>query len=301
MRGKNSPAPSFGLRDFFGMFAGALGGFILWARKRATEIYRAPKDTRELKLNADTDLIKIIACLTMFSDHLGKMIFPNAFILAPAGALAAFLPSMNIMRAVGRLAMPMFCYCIAVGGAYSRNVWKYALRLILLAVLVQPLYVAAMGHVTIGAFDWAANFYRVDLIYEHYFGRLNILFTLFFGVILLGSLRSKAYVLSALIAAVIWRYQGLFDYGWKAIALIGLFYAFLDRPLASFTAVFLFMLNWAAPNLIQRGIFIGNTQIYALLALALIYLPLKRNVKLPKYLFYAFYPAHLLLIYLLLI
>lgn len=268
------------------------------ARDRAIAIYFAPKETRELRLNRDTNLLKIFACLTMFADHLGKMIFPGAFVLAPA---VEFLPAMNIMRAVGRLAMPVFCYCIAVGGAYSRNVWKYALRLILLAVLVQPLYVAAMGHVDIGAFDWAANFYRVDLIYEHYFGRLNILFSLFLGVMLLGSFRAKAYVLSALIAVVVWRYQGMLDYGWKAIGLIGLFYAFLNKPLASFAAVSLFMLNWAAPNLIQRGMLASNTQIYAILSLPLIYLPLKRRVKLPKYLFYAFYPAHLLIIYLLLI
>ena len=41
------------------------------------------------------------------------------------------------------------------------------------------------------------------------------------------------------------------------------------------------------------------TQFWALLALPIIYIPTHSNIKINKYVFYAFYPAHLILIYLL--
>lgn len=256
------------------------------------------KDARELRLNADTGLLKIIACLTMLSDHMGKMIFPYAYRVSVSGEWAFLLPSGNIMRIIGRLAMPIFCYCVAVGCAYSRNAWKYALRMLLLGIVVQPLYMAAMGHVDMRAFDWGENFYKLGEIYNFYYAKnWNILFTLFFGASILASVRAKAYVPLVLLSLIAWRVQSHMDYGVNAIFLIALFYAFLDRPLASFLAVFLFMLNWAMPGLLIRGTRTATLQLYALAALPLIYLPLKRRVKLPKWVFYAFYPGHLLLIY----
>ena len=263
-------------------------------------VLHTEEDAREVRLNHDTGLIKIIACLLMLSDHMGKMIFPHAWRLSAAGDWANVFPSDNIMRVIGRLAMPLFCYGIAVGCRYTRNIWKYALRLFGLAILVHPLYMVAMGHVPMGAFDWAKNFYRLDRIYEFFFTRkLNILFTLGMGVALIACYRSKAYVLLVLVSLLAWHMQGVLDYGYRGVLLILIFYALLDRPLASFLAVALFMLNWAMPQLLVSGKARANTEIYALLALPLIYIPMKRRVKLPKWVFYAFYPGHLILIYLL--
>ena len=264
------------------------------ARVRSVE-----SDAREVRLNNDTGLIKIIACLLMLSDHMGKMIFPHAWRLN-AGEWSAVFPGDNIMRIIGRLAMPLFCYGIAVGCRYTRNIWKYALRLIGLGILVHPLYMTAMGHAPMGAFDWAKNFCRIDLIYEFFFTRkLNILFTLGMGVLLIACYRSRSYVLLVLVSLLTWHMQGVLDYGYKGVLLILIFYALLDHPLASFLAVSLFMLNWAMPSLLTVGKARANTEIYALLALPLIYVPMKRRVKLPKWVFYAFYPGHLALIYLL--
>ena len=44
-------------------------------------------------------LLKIIAAVTMLIDHAGLMLFPQA----------------TWMRAVGRLAFPLFAFCIAEG------------------------------------------------------------------------------------------------------------------------------------------------------------------------------------------
>ena len=164
------------------------------------------RDARTLRLNGDTGLLKVVACLCMLSDHLGKMIFPNALYISVSGPRAFLLPSGSLLRIIGRLAMPMFCYCIAVGCAYSRSVWKYALRLLLMGVLVHPLYMAAMGHVKLGTFDWAHNFWKLGEIYDFYYARkLNIFFTLAMGALLLASVRARAYVLTTLFAVLTWR------------------------------------------------------------------------------------------------
>ena len=87
-----------------------------------------------------------------------------------------------------------------------------------------------------------------------------------------------------------------------------LFYALLDRPLASCVWAALFMCWWGVPTVrslsgvlgfLQTGRATVYTQFYAILALPLIYLPLRTGIRTPRYLAYLFYPAHLALIYLL--
>ena len=58
-----------------------------------------------VQLNRDTSLLKLIAMVTMLIDHAGKILFPQ----------------LSFMRVVGRLAFPLYAYCIAVGCVYTRN------------------------------------------------------------------------------------------------------------------------------------------------------------------------------------
>ena len=242
----------------------------------------------KVKLNSDTGFLKLIAIAAMLIDHLGARVFPEY----------------EVMRIIGRLAFPLFAYCVAVGCVYTRNIGMYALRMGVLAVLVQPLYVTAMGHQAMMAFDWAHYFDRLDLIVKHYYlVRPNILFSLFLGILLLWSIRDKKYIATGLILALIWYMQGSLDYGLKGIILILLFYVFCDRPLTSFIWVAAFMVWWGVPALQTRFnpslSMQVSLQFYALMALPLIYLPFKTGIRVPKLFFYAFYPAHLALIYLL--
>ena len=59
----------------------------------------------QVRTNRDTALIKLLACALMAIDHAGKMLFPG-------------VPQ---LRYIGRLAFPMFAYCIAVGAVYTRS------------------------------------------------------------------------------------------------------------------------------------------------------------------------------------
>ncbi|MEQ8997443.1 MAG: TraX family protein [Coleofasciculus sp. B1-GNL1-01] len=68
--------------------------------------------------------LKLIACLLMLIDHLGRVFFPEA----------------TIMVALGRLSFPLFAWLAAQGENYTSNIWNYVFRLILLGVISQPIY-----------------------------------------------------------------------------------------------------------------------------------------------------------------
>jgi len=242
----------------------------------------------KIRLNTDTNFLKLVAIAAMLVDHLGARVFPQY----------------GEMRIIGRIAFPVFAYCITVGCVYTRNIFKYALRMGVMALLVQPLYATAMGHAPKMAFDWAGSFMRPDLIWQHYYApRPSILFSLLLGILLIWTIRDQKYILTAAVFAVIWYVQGSLDYGLNGILLMLLFYAFREKPATSLVWVAGFMIWWGVPS-IQRQIpeqfpQYVSTQFYALLALPLIYIPFNTGIKVNKYLFYAFYPAHLALIYLL--
>lgn len=66
-----------------------------------------------LKTNLDTNFLKLIAILCMVVDHVGTVFFPGY----PA------------FRWVGRLAFPIFCYCLTVGLMYTHDIRRYLGRL----------------------------------------------------------------------------------------------------------------------------------------------------------------------------
>ena len=255
--------------------------------------------TRTVRLNGDTNLLKLVAIVAMLIDHVGARLYPQY----------------RVLREIGRLAFPLFAYCMAAGCVYTRNIGKYALRVLVFAAATQPIYMIAMSHAPAG-FDWLRGYYRVDLILQWFYsGHLNILFSLFLGILVIWTVRDGKYALTALLAAAAFVLSGYIDYGSNGIILMALFYAFIDKPLAAAVSTGLFMLYMGLPAAFTNVWFLGSgaflsgewlaslrlyprTQIYALAALPLIICPMKSKVKIPKYFFYAFYPGHLLLIHL---
>ena len=77
---------------------------------------------QRLKTNLDTNLIKLIAIIAMTVDHIG----------------GAFFPEYPVFRWIGRIAFPLFCYCLTVGMLYTHDIKKYLLRLGTFAFISQP-------------------------------------------------------------------------------------------------------------------------------------------------------------------
>ena len=75
-------------------------------------------------MNMDTNLLKLIAIITMVIDHVGYNLFPSSV----------------VMRCIGRIAFPLFTYCTMIGYFYTKDLNKYILRILIVGIISQPIY-----------------------------------------------------------------------------------------------------------------------------------------------------------------
>ena len=132
----------------------------------------------QIKTNQDGGLLRLIACVCMFIDHAGKMLFPQ----------------LTWMRMVGRLAFPLFAYGIALGAAMTRHPRQYIARVAALALVSQPLYAVALGHTNeaMYAVPFAQHPLRaLCTFYMESWEKPSILLALLLGLLLLLCLRES--------------------------------------------------------------------------------------------------------------
>lgn len=249
------------------------------SRKSSVPWPFAPK---QVGLNKDTNLLKLVAVITMLIDHTGKMFFSQY----------------HVMRLIGRVAFPIYAYCLAVGCVYSKNRLKYLSRIALIGLVTQPIYALSMGHSTpkMFAIPFRTSPLRAVLnFYVESFHYPSIMLTLALGLLVIWALRERQVILTLGLAVLVWRIQGSIDYGWRGVALIALFYVFIEHWWLSLPIVGAFMFWWGRGYGTYElfGIRFG-TQMFALLALPLIYIPTFSKLKVNKWFFYLFYPGHLI-------
>ena len=241
-----------------------------------------PLAPKEVGLNRDTDLLKLIAMISMLVDHAGKMFFPQY----------------RVMRIIGRLAFPIFAYCIAVGCVYSRDRFKYLSRIVLMGLISQPFYAVALAHSTqsMYAIRFADNpVGAVVNFYVQCWATPNIMLTLALGLLLIWAIRDKQIPCAIALMLIVWKLQNSISYGWRGVALIALFYLFIRHWWLSLPVMVIYMGWWGmqGSGYHMFGLSFG-IQMFALLALPLIYIPTFSKLKLNKWVFYLFYPAHLI-------
>ena len=221
------------------------------------------------KFGLTNNQLKIIAMVSMLIDHLG---------------VAGLFPNDDWMRIVGRLALPIFAYMIAEGCRYTRNRPKHLVLIAALAVGCQLVYWIAMESLyqsILVTFTLSiVVIYSVDGILQHK-SVWRVLASLF-GLALVVLL---AVVLPEKLAT-----QGYeIDYDiWGVLMPVVVYYA-KWKPLK---------LLALAGMIVVTAFTLGSIQWYALFALPLLllYNGTRGKWKL-KYMFYIFYPTHLVLIY----
>ena len=239
--------------------------------------------TRRPAGNTATTWLKIIALVFMFIDHAGKMLFP----------------AVPEMRMLGRIAFPVYVWCMIVGFHYTRSVPKYLLRVLVVGLVSQPLYMLALNH------PW---------------NEPNVFLTLFLGLCALWGIREKKFLshLWAPVAALMLAIVLKADYNWRGVLLFILLYAVRDSRGGIAAVMVAFFLFWGTSYGVTKSIFglsinlndlpafVSNLlspflrlETYALLSLPLILIPFKKDLKLPRWVGYALYPAHLAVLYLL--
>ena len=231
--------------------------------------------------NTATTWLKIIALVFMFIDHAGKMCFP----------------AVPEMRMLGRIAFPIYAWCMIVGFHYTRSVPKYLLRILITGLVSQPLYMLALNH------TWKQP---------------NIFLTLFLGLCALWGIREKKYLsqiwapAAAMAAAIL----ASADYGWRGVLLFIMLYAVQESRPGIAAVMVSYFLFWGSSYSITKSLFglpinmdalpavlsqplsaFLRMETYALLALPFILIPFKKDLKLPRWVGYALYPAHLAALY----
>ena len=210
----------------------------------------------------DGTVLKLIACLSMFIDHLGAVCFSG----------------MMGFRIIGRLAFPIYCFLLVEGAVHTHDMKKYILRMGIFALISEV------------PFDLA--FYHRLVYTEHQ----NVFFTLGLGLLAIWFLEHPIeqldipdvlYKLLVIIAAGLIAEFFNTDYGFTGIAVICIFYYLRGQP----------QLKYPIAAILLAAM--GGVEFYAVLALIPILLyngQRGRQTKVMQYGFYIFYPAHLLLI-----
>lgn len=243
-----------------------------------------PFAPQKVNLNTDTSLLKLIAMIAMFIDHAGKMLFPQY----------------PIMRVIGRLAFPIYAYCITVGCVYTRDPLRYFRRIVLLALISQPFYAVGMAHETAAMYSvsFAEEPVRAALhFYVESWAHPNILVALAMGILVIWAIRERQIILTIALALLCWEIQGKLDYGIRGVTLMVLFYLFCSKWWLSLPVVLAYMVWWGLQGSSYTLFDVRfGTQMFAVLALPLIYIHTKSKLRINKWLFYFFYPAHLIII-----
>lgn len=183
---------------------------------------------------------------------------------------AIFFPELIWVRIIGRLAFPIFAFFIAEGFAYTKNVKKYIVRMAVFAIITELIYDVAFH----GAVTWEYQ---------------NVMVTFLIALIgLYGTQKLDKYVGCAVMIALGMLAEVMkTDYGCFGVLLVYIYHLMRNGFWTKHFAAALFMI-------------LGSSYIQPFAAISTIPLMFyngKKGINL-KFLFYAFYPAHLLILFL---
>ena len=223
--------------------------------------------------------LKIIACVSMIFDHIGVIMFPTAIWL----------------RAIGRLAYPLFAFCIAEGCYYTKDKIKHLIIIALLGVVIQLFEYVFLEMIDLSIFIVFSIsiilIYLLDDIDKAIRNKKKI-----------TSIISISIFLALLVGLNILAYYTLiFDanFGYYGIMVPVILYAikkYLNKHswwiyIDCIALVFLFV----ARTFITKNVVVLFS--FLVIPLLLMYNEKRGKWKI-KYFFYLFYPLHLVVIYL---
>ncbi|WP_125151925.1 TraX family protein [Clostridium rectalis] len=233
--------------------------------------------------------LKITALISMLIDHIAATLILMGvyYKFIPVAANSAMANNANLnmiymlMRAIGRISFPIFCFLLVQGYIHTSNKKKYALRLFIFALISEVPFNLAYGN---KAFLPAS---RLN----------NVFFTLFLGICVMylielinsRKLNKAISIFSIIVVIVAFGAIAKFikcDFTYYGILCISLFYIFREnRKLQILSGIIVFLYEVPA----SLGI------VYISFILIYFYNG-ERGLKI-KYFFYIFYPAHLLILY----
>lgn len=255
-------------------------------------------DITDKKRGLTGSTIKLIALVTMFIDHFGATIVEKYVMGMPPGqARNVWVIIYLIMRSIGRIAFPIYIFLLVEGLKYTRSRIKYLGRLIMFAFISEI------------PFDIALNIYDMNDIKNWRFiefGYQNVFFTLacgFAAIMCIDAVFNKlnnqalnkekkatdivikvviTLAIGAIFAYLAWLLKT--DYSVFGVIAIIVMYLVRRKPIVAMGAT---CVTLAISSIIE---------IVALVDMALIAKYNGEKGMNIKWLFYLFYPVHLLIL-----
>ena len=219
--------------------------------------------------------LKLIAVVTMLIDHIGATVILRLLLSGPQPP--ELHAAYSIMRDIGRIAFPIYCFLLVEGFMRTRSRWRYAVRLGAFALISEI------------PFDLAFNSRVLEFGYQNVFFTLTIAFFTIWAMHFVTEKREWHLLLRVAL--------------WVPIGFAGMMLAWLmqtdydAKGVLCVIALYVFRnVRWY--QIIAGCLAFGWFEPPALLA----FIPIafyngSRGWKI-KYLFYLFYPVHLLVLYL---
>lgn len=237
------------------------------------------------KLNSNT--IKVIAILAMTIDHIAWLIFPGY----PAEVIPVAL------HIIGRITCPIMCFFIAEGYHYTKNIRKYTARLFVFAVISHFAYVFASANFV----DWKSfiPFYYGDLL-----NQTSVMWPLAWGLVMLRITDSRKIRESMKPLLIILICLITFPSDWSCVASLCVLAFGTNR--GDLKKQMLWMIFYVA--IYSLVYFFAIDKLYGLMQMAVVLAipvimmyngqrgPNQRINRMMKWMFYIYYPLHLLII-----
>ena len=217
--------------------------------------------------------LKMIALITMMIDHTASWVLSQTdFSLVPIWIVGKEnITVYYICRLIGRTAFPIYCFLLAEGFHYTKNKKKYGANLLIFALLSEPVWNLAHSG------KW-------------FYGSQNVFFTLFLGFLAMYFYEKfrdeKILCWTAVFAVFIFSAFFNADYGLNGVGLILFMHVMRENKTArTVLGCLFFKIQWkVVPAFLIMNLYNGKRGFI--------------KGKVGKYLFYAAYPLHIFVLYL---
>lgn len=255
-------------------------------------VQNAGEQPGKRKMGISGSTLKWIALITMLIDHIGTAVVGRMVLISNGATIenpqvSAFLPNglfafYMLMRFIGRIAFPIYCFLMVEGFMRTHNKWKYAVRLGVFALISEI------------PFDLTFSSKILEFSYQ------NVFFTLLCGLLAMIVVdvierrvcssknhfvnRAVYWLLAFTVVAAFALLAEVMntDYGAIGVACIMMLYFFRKNKIAQIVAgCVAFCWEFTAPLAFIPIAFYNG----------------ERGIGL-KYFFYLFYPLHLFILYL---
>lgn len=238
-----------------------------------------------MKRKLSQEGLKTLAVVTMLIDHIGAVILLQLFYDTHSRMV---LEIYELLRTIGRLAFPIYCFLLVEGFHHTRSPKGYGLRLAIAAILSEIPFDLAFS----GGWDWSHQ---------------NVMITLLLGLCALQLMTKASHWIGKILVAVPFMLLAEWlqtDYGFDGVLLMVLFGLVRQLPnrwlwhALSIWFVFspshLMALNWLG----GISVTIQEWAVLAAIPIALYSGEKRSRSKVLQWAFYLFYPVHLTILYL---